>query len=317
MAEWAVRVLNSHGYHPATQGEAAKLSRRHWGADLFVAMARNHVEKLVSLGVPAERIRLMRSFDPRPDVGALDVEDPVINSDIETVYAAIDAALPGLHEWVDAQLAPASAADGWRVWYVRPAAERLTLYGPMFRLAADAVARRARCTRDRVTTATCVLNRSHIPPVTGCGCGMYAVPNTLVGVYLLRLMTHNIGRRVRNNSYPRNADPGMVPVLAQVELRQALAEVEVDTPVLRGAACEVTRVFVTAELISVEAAVDVADRLAASLGVEAAVGYPSYSSDDWDLKPEWMTPGHRRSRYDTLMGGFTRDGWQGAAYNLS
>jgi hypothetical protein len=204
-------------------------------------------------------------------------------------------------------------AEGWRVVYVRPAEEQLTLYGPMFERSGDAVTRRARCTRDRVTAATCLVNRGHVPPVRGCGCGIYAVPNTLVGVYLLRLMTHNIGRGVKNNSYPRNADRGMVPVLAQVRLRHVLAEVEVDTPVLRAGECEVGRVFVAPELISAEAAVELADRLAVGLGVEAVVSYPVYSAAEWDLKPEWMHSGHRRSRYAALMGGFTRDGWQGAA----
>ena len=50
--------------------------------------------------------RTLRSFDPRSAAYALDVDDPYYgnNDDFEDVYAVIEAALPGLHAWVDEQL---------------------------------------------------------------------------------------------------------------------------------------------------------------------------------------------------------------------
>ena len=62
---------------------------------------------LVEMGVEPERIRMLRSFDPRSGAHPLDVEDPYYgeHDDFEDVYAVIDASLPGLHVWVDQQLA--------------------------------------------------------------------------------------------------------------------------------------------------------------------------------------------------------------------
>jgi protein-tyrosine phosphatase len=49
---------------------------------------------------------MLRSFDPRSAAHALDVEDPYYGTqdDFEDVLAVIEAALPGLHDWVDEQL---------------------------------------------------------------------------------------------------------------------------------------------------------------------------------------------------------------------
>ena len=48
---------------------------------------------------------MLRSFDPRSGAYALDVEDPYYgdHDDFEEVFAVIEAALPGLHDWVDEQ----------------------------------------------------------------------------------------------------------------------------------------------------------------------------------------------------------------------
>ena len=75
-------------------------------ADLVVALGRNHVRILRELGVPDERIRMLRSFDPRSGAYALDVEDPYYgdHDDFEEVFRVIETALPGLHAWVDEQL---------------------------------------------------------------------------------------------------------------------------------------------------------------------------------------------------------------------
>jgi protein-tyrosine phosphatase len=76
-------------------------------ADLVIALGRNHVRMLSEMGVPHDRIRMLRSFDPRSGAHALDVEDPYYgdHDDFEDVFTVIEAALPGLHDWVDGQLA--------------------------------------------------------------------------------------------------------------------------------------------------------------------------------------------------------------------
>ena len=61
----------------------------------------------------ADRVRMLRSFDPRSGAHALDVEDPYYgdHDDFEDVYTVIEASLPGLHEWVDEQLASRGIAS--------------------------------------------------------------------------------------------------------------------------------------------------------------------------------------------------------------
>ncbi len=103
--ERANRVLRQHGY--PTRHRAAQVDDDHLAADLVIALGRNHLRILSQLGVEAERLRMLRSFDPRSATPALDVEDPYYGdvSDFEETYAVIDAALPGLHAWVDERLA--------------------------------------------------------------------------------------------------------------------------------------------------------------------------------------------------------------------
>ncbi|SOJ55953.1 putative low molecular weight protein-tyrosine-phosphatase [Mycobacterium simulans] len=103
--ERATRVLRAHGY--PTEHCAAQLDADHLTADLVVALGRNHVRLLRQLGVDATRIRMLRSFDPRSGAYALDVEDPYYgdHDDFEEAFAVIEAALPGLHDWVDERLA--------------------------------------------------------------------------------------------------------------------------------------------------------------------------------------------------------------------
>jgi len=101
----ASHVLRSHGY--PTDHCAAQLDAGHLAADLVVALARNHVRMLRQLGVNDDRIRMLRSFDPRSGAHPLDVDDPYYGDreDFENVLSVIEAALPGLHEWVDERLA--------------------------------------------------------------------------------------------------------------------------------------------------------------------------------------------------------------------
>ncbi|ANW65542.1 protein tyrosine phosphatase [Mycobacterium sp. djl-10] len=100
----ANRVLREHGY--PTQHIAAQLDDDHLSADMVVALGRNHLRILTDLGVDSDRLRMLRSFDPRSGAHALDVEDPYYgdHSDFEEVFTVIDASLPGLHEWVDEAL---------------------------------------------------------------------------------------------------------------------------------------------------------------------------------------------------------------------
>jgi protein-tyrosine phosphatase len=101
----AKRVLRDHGY--STDHRAAQVDDDHLSADLVVALGRNHLRMLRQLGVEDERVRMLRSFDPRSGSHALDVEDPYYgdHDDFVEVLTVIEAALPGLHAWVDEQLA--------------------------------------------------------------------------------------------------------------------------------------------------------------------------------------------------------------------
>lgn len=103
--ERATRVLRAHGY--ATDHCAAQLDADHLSADLVVAMGRNNLRMLRQLGVADDRLRMLRSFDPRSGAHALDVDDPYYgdHDDFEETFAVIEAALPGLHAWVDERLA--------------------------------------------------------------------------------------------------------------------------------------------------------------------------------------------------------------------
>lgn len=98
-------VLGSHGY--PTDHSAAQVDAEHLAADLVVALGHNHARLLRQLGVEEDRLRMLRSFDPRSGAHALDVEDPYYgdHDDFEEVFAVIEAALPGLHTWVDERLA--------------------------------------------------------------------------------------------------------------------------------------------------------------------------------------------------------------------
>lgn len=105
------RVLREHGY--PTFHRAAQLDDDHLGADLVIAMGRNHTRILKDLGVAPVRLRMMRSFDPRSAAHALDVEDPYYGTgdDFEETFAVIESSLPGLHAWVDERLAERGVAS--------------------------------------------------------------------------------------------------------------------------------------------------------------------------------------------------------------
>lgn len=101
----AVRVLRERGYPGGHR--AAQVDDDHLAADLVIALGRNHFRILRQWGVDAERLRMLRSFDPRSGAHVPDVEDPYYgdHTDFEDTFTVIEAALPGLHAWVDDQLA--------------------------------------------------------------------------------------------------------------------------------------------------------------------------------------------------------------------
>lgn len=210
--------------------------------------------------------------------------------------------------------------DGWRIWYTRPAEATLTLYSPIYGTDLQRV-RPLNCrTTNKLMHATCSL-RAHQPPAPGCACGIYAVTNVVDAIYRQRAMAANIRRADTYNCwFPLNPDRGMVPVLAQVRLRQAVEhddkgtwsilsqvkqQIKVSTPVVRAASAEITRMYITDELIGPEAADGLAQRLAASFGVGAQVGPPHCTANDWDSRPEWMRtePWRTQNAVDSTLAG--------------
>jgi protein-tyrosine phosphatase len=95
----AQKVLADHGY--PTAHVAAQVGPEHLAADLVLAMDAGHYRELRKLA-PAERVRMFRSFDP--DATDLDVPDPYYGGEdgFVEVLRMIEAAAPGLVEWVRA-----------------------------------------------------------------------------------------------------------------------------------------------------------------------------------------------------------------------
>ncbi|AYF79647.1 low molecular weight phosphotyrosine protein phosphatase [Nocardia yunnanensis] len=106
--------LRAHGY--PTGHAAAVIGADHRGADLVVALDTGHERELARMGVGSDRRRLLRSFDPLAD--GRSVPDPYYGtqSDFVLVREQIEAAMPGLLEWVREQLGEADsrhqAGDG-------------------------------------------------------------------------------------------------------------------------------------------------------------------------------------------------------------
>lgn len=104
----AVAELRNAG-HDGSQHRASQLSDKHRSADLFVALDNGHVSDLTARGIFPERIRLLSSFDPASPEDA-DVEDPYYGGpeDFVTTRTQIEAAVPGMLNWVRTMLASAS-----------------------------------------------------------------------------------------------------------------------------------------------------------------------------------------------------------------
>ncbi|WP_406272818.1 low molecular weight phosphotyrosine protein phosphatase [Nocardia sp. NBC_00881] len=99
-------TLRKYGY--PTGHVAATFGAEHRDADLVVALDSSHQRELARLGIPRERLRLLRTFDP--DADDQDVADPYYGSadDFDLVRDQIEAAVPGLLDWVRAELRTAA-----------------------------------------------------------------------------------------------------------------------------------------------------------------------------------------------------------------
>ncbi|MCS7484480.1 low molecular weight protein-tyrosine-phosphatase [Umezawaea endophytica] len=100
--ERAAKSLVDAGY-PA-EHVAAQVGEAHLGADLLVALDSGHARELRRLSGDAERVRLLRSFDP--DADGVDVPDPYYGDreGFDRVLEMTEAAVPGLLAWVRERL---------------------------------------------------------------------------------------------------------------------------------------------------------------------------------------------------------------------
>lgn len=75
------------------------------GFDWFIGMDRSNCRRLIALGAPTERVRLLRSFDPALRLlgeSELEVPDPYTEPDeaFDEVYAMVSAASDGLLDFL-------------------------------------------------------------------------------------------------------------------------------------------------------------------------------------------------------------------------
>lgn len=102
--ERARAELAAHGY----DGEAHRAQQFGYEqeqADLIVALDTNHVSELVARGVPEDKVRLLRSFDPAAEEGA-GVADPYYGGPegFAVVREQIESAADGIIAWVRERL---------------------------------------------------------------------------------------------------------------------------------------------------------------------------------------------------------------------
>ncbi|MER7011464.1 low molecular weight protein-tyrosine-phosphatase [Saccharopolyspora sp. NPDC000359] len=97
------KVLADHGY--PTEHVAAQVDDHHLDADLLLAMDAGHLRAVRRLADDPSKVRLMRSFDPAAGEGA-EVPDPYYGgpSGFDDVLAMVEAAMPGLLDWVRERL---------------------------------------------------------------------------------------------------------------------------------------------------------------------------------------------------------------------
>jgi protein-tyrosine-phosphatase len=152
--EQACSVLYERGYPVPADHRAALVGAEHLGADLVVALGREHVASLQERGVDDDRLR------------CFDVRNPLFGADFENAFAAIEATMPELHEWLDGRLiAPdfgrLETAVGYRFWTGFPGDVLRSPYHSYISWPT------------KWSDAGCA-NPEHVPPAPGCECGWYA-----------------------------------------------------------------------------------------------------------------------------------------------
>ena len=101
----ALAELAAHGYNGEAH-RAQQFGAEQFDADLIVALDHNHVSELVARGVPEDKVRLLRSFDPQADADDLGVADPYYGGPegFAVTREQIEAAADGIIAWVRAAL---------------------------------------------------------------------------------------------------------------------------------------------------------------------------------------------------------------------
>ena len=101
----ALAELAAHGYNGESH-RAQQFGAEQFDADLIVALDHNHVSELVARGVPEDKVRLLRSFDPQADADDLGVADPYYGGPegFAVTREQIEAAADGIIAWVRAAL---------------------------------------------------------------------------------------------------------------------------------------------------------------------------------------------------------------------
>ena len=152
--EQACSVLRERGYPVPADHRAALVGAEHLGADLVVALGREHVGVLQERGLDDDRLMYV------------DVRNPLFGADFEDAFAAIEAAMLELHEWLDERLtAPGfgrlESAVGFRFW--------TGISGDVLRSPYHSHI----SWPTKWSDAGCS-NPGHVPPAPGCECGWYA-----------------------------------------------------------------------------------------------------------------------------------------------
>lgn len=189
---------------------------------------------------------------------------------------------------------PVDTAIGWRIWHVRRDDDPAALHPPCGG-APGCVGTRP--VTNRTIHAQCIEQAGHEPPEPDCACGIFAVENVIDALFRLHVITYNIATGTTSAWRPTRLEPGTVPVLARVRLHRVRWDHDASevhkciTPELRAATARIEQLYLTDQLLGGDAAHRIANQLSTGLGVAAAVGYPSYTLDDWQQRPAWYRRG--------------------------
>ncbi|WKD59669.1 low molecular weight protein-tyrosine-phosphatase [Corynebacterium caspium] len=100
----ALAELEAHGYKGGKNLRASQFSPFDAAADLLVALDTSHRKYLLEQGIPAEKVKLLRDFDPQSPPNS-SVEDPYYGGPegFSDTRSQIEAAVPGLLAWARSQ----------------------------------------------------------------------------------------------------------------------------------------------------------------------------------------------------------------------